>query len=102
MNAHQFLDKASETINERGVQHDAPANDDCLINVPQERNMARIVRAFNTITNHELSTEDGWTFMEVLKMVRCYTASKYNPDSYIDRLGYAALAAEEAHNQMGS
>jgi hypothetical protein len=53
------------------------------------------VAAFNAITGHELSNEDGWLFMEVLKKCRSVQGS-YKYDDFRDGVGYAALRAEEA------
>lgn len=59
--------------------------------------MARTVSAFNALKNKDLSTEDGWDFMVLLKMSRSQEG-QYHEDDYIDRLGYEVLAAEEAYN----
>jgi hypothetical protein len=80
------FDDAKATIISRGEERDQPDG---------ERTIPRCVTAFNAITGHKLSNEDGWMFMEVLKQCRSVQGA-YKYDDYRDRLGYAALAAEEA------
>jgi len=58
-----------------------------------ERSMGKTVAMFNTLTEHNLTEEEGWKFMAVLKMVR---ASQGAPklDNYVDGAAYMALAGE--------
>lgn len=94
MTAHDILIRASDHILERGKQHDKDASPE----TGGERNMLRIITVFNELTDHDLSVEDGWTFMAVLKMVRARTSNGFNADHYEDGAAYLALAGEEAAN----
>ena len=80
------IDDVKKTIVSRGTERDQPDG---------ERTIPRCVTAFNAITGHSLTNCDGWMFMEVLKQCRS-VQGKYKYDDYRDRIGYAALAAEEA------
>jgi len=53
---------------------------------------------FNTLYGTELTEEQGWTFMELLKIVRS-AGGKYRGDDYVDRAGYAGLAGEAASTE---
>lgn len=57
--------------------------------------MAKAVAAFNVITGHTLTEEQGWLFMGVLKQVRSQQGA-YKQDNYEDEAAYAALRAEAA------
>jgi len=86
MKAHDFAKRAGELLTDRGVDRDQPNG---------ERSMARCVSAFNSMTGHNLSTEDGWLFMVYLKHARMRGGS-YRMDDYEDAVSYEALMAEEA------
>jgi hypothetical protein len=58
-----------------------------------ERSMETIVNLFNTLTNKDLSTSDGWKFMILLKLVRAEKG--YKEDDYIDGASYFSLLGEE-------
>jgi hypothetical protein len=90
--AHAVLDAARAHLGARAVTYDSPAG---------ERSMARTVAAFNAQTGHELTEEDGWLFMEDLKIVRGRAAPGYHADSYEDRVSYAALGAEARARAAG-
>jgi hypothetical protein len=55
--------------------------------------MEKTVNAFNAIYGQNLTEEQGWHFMCVLKKVRA-SQGGYNPDDYEDDAAYAALAGE--------
>ena len=80
------IDDVSATITSRGKERDLDDG---------ERTIPRCVTAFNSITGHELSAEDGWLFMQVLKMCRSKQGD-FKYDDFRDGVGYAALRAEEA------
>lgn len=80
------IDDVKNTIVDRGKERDLEDG---------ERTIPRCVVAFNSITGHDLSNEDGWLFMQILKMCRSLQGS-YKYDDYRDGVGYAALRAEEA------
>jgi hypothetical protein len=80
------IDDVKKTIVSRGVERDLDDG---------ERTIPRAVVAFNSITGNELSAEDGWLFMQILKMCRS-KQGEFKYDDYRDGVGYAALRAEEA------
>lgn len=83
-----FLDKAKAIQAERGTEYNKPGG---------ERNMGKIVTAFNAITGHNISETDGWAFMSILKQVRLFSnREKAHADSCVDFVSYAALQAESA------
>lgn len=83
--APDLLDAAAGHLRDRAAVYDKPGG---------ERSMAATVQAFNAITRHTLSESEGWLFMECLKAVRDFTAVGGHADSSVDRIAYAALAAE--------
>ena len=86
--APDLLNKAAETITERGQNYDKPEG---------ERSMQATVTAFNAICRRDLTEEEGWQFMDCLKSVRAFTGSKMHADSLIDKIAYAALLAESSN-----
>ena len=84
--APEILEAAAGHLRERAATYDKPEG---------ERSMAATVAAFNTITNHNLTTEQGWLLMACLKMVRAQSGN-YRADSYEDGAAYFALAGESA------
>ena len=82
--ATDFLEEAKKVLSARGIERDQPDG---------ERNMEKIVEAFNAITSNDLTEFQGWLFMVMLKLVRAQTG-KYNPDDFIDANSYTSLAAE--------
>jgi len=56
--------------------------------------MQRCVSAFNHLFQHQLTVEDGWKFMAVLKLARSHYA--FDIDDLLDGAAYMALANEEA------
>lgn len=61
-----------------------------------ERSMAATVAAFNAITGHNLTEEQGWLLMVCLKAVRSQQGA-YRGDSYPDGAAYFGLAGEAAY-----
>ena len=92
--ANDILQIAEETIAQRGVMYDSTGQQ-------QERSMGKIVAMFNALTGHELTREQGWKFMCLLKLARS-EQGEFSLDSFIGLAAYAALAGEEAakHNQQ--
>ena len=86
MQAKDILAQAGEEMANRAETYDKPEG---------ERSMAKTVAAFNVITGHELTDQQGWQFMELLKIVRSNQGG-YRADSFIDGAAYAALAGEAA------
>ena len=83
--AQELLRDTAQILDERGA-HYSQGN---------ERNMERIVAAFNAMTGHNLTTFQGWLFMVALKGVRAGWDSSPSMDTVLDGAGYFALAAEE-------
>lgn len=86
--AKDVIHEIAETLASRGKSRDNG----------QERSMARTVRTFNAMTDHELTEEDGWLFMQYLKDSRSRSGD-YSFDDYLDKAGYAVLAAECADRE---
>ena len=86
MNATDILHAAAADIGHRAVLRDQPSG---------ERSMARTVAAFNAMFNQTLTEEQGWRFMELLKMARS-VGGKFHADDYQDGVAYGALAGEAA------
>ena len=65
-----------------------------------ERSMGKTVAAFNVITGSNLTEEEGWLFMEILKQVRSMQGA-FKADNYEDLAAYAALRGECASRDRG-
>lgn len=86
--ASDYLKDGADLLSERGKQYDKSG---------QERSMEKIVRIFNDMTGQDLTTVQGWYFMQVLKDVRFFqNPETVHEDSLLDKINYAALLAEEA------
>lgn len=86
--ASDYLNDAANLLSERGKQYDKSG---------QERSMEKIIRIFNDMTGQNLTTVEGWYFMQVLKDVRFFqNTEKPHEDSLLDKVSYAALMTEEA------
>lgn len=83
--AKDFLQQASELMDERGKQYDSKG---------EERSMGKCVVAFNAVTGRDLTESEGWLLMSLLKRVRQYSREEYHKDSAEDGVAYAALEAE--------
>jgi hypothetical protein len=92
MKAHEFLDNASKHLIDRGKQYEVKEG---------ERNMDCTVKAFNAVTGKDLTTEQGWLFMVMLKSVRSQQG-EFKADSYEDGAAYFALMGEQASNDKTS
>lgn len=95
MKAHEFLEAGIGHMKDRAAAYDAPSG---------ERSMEKTVAIFNALLAEKLRTplteEDGWNFMEVLKLVRS-KHGEFKADSYEDRAAYAGLAGEAASKKGG-
>lgn len=85
-NAADFLLAGVGHMKARAKTYDAPQG---------ERSMSKTVAAFNVITGHNVTEEQGWHFMGLLKMVRSQQG-EYHEDNYQDQASYAGLAGESA------
>lgn len=88
MSAHQILEQAGREMQDRAKVYDKPAG---------ERSMPATVEAFNAITGHRLTAEQGWLFMVLLKAVRSQQG-EHKRDNYVDLAAYASLMGEQAAN----
>ncbi len=87
MKAHEFLEAGLGHMKDRAATYDKPKG---------ERSMSATVDAFRAITGHDLTEEQGWLFMCLLKAVRAQSGS-YKSDNYEDLAAYAGLMGESAH-----
>lgn len=86
MKAHQILEAGLGHMKDRSAAYDKPAG---------ERSMGATVDAFRAITGHDLTEEQGWLFMGLLKMVRSQQGG-FRADNYEDLAAYAGLQGEAA------
>lgn len=87
MKAADILNAGIQHMNDRAATYDKPEG---------ERSMEATVKAFNAMTGHNLTTEQGWLFQICLKGVRSQQGA-YRADSYEDGAAYFGLMGEEAH-----
>lgn len=80
----EVLRAGAKHMEDRSATYDKPAG---------ERSMAATVNAFNVITGHSVTEEQGWLMMSILKMVRSQQG-RFKLDNYEDGAAYFALAAE--------
>lgn len=86
LKAHEILEQSAYEMRDRGKTYDKPEG---------ERSMVATVAAFKSITGVTMTEQQGWQFMEILKLVRSNQGG-YRADSFIDGAAYAALAGEAA------
>lgn len=91
-NATTILAKAAEHMQNRAALRDTPTG---------ERSMAKTVAMFNIYAGTELTEEQGWRFMEILKIIRS-SQGEYCADDYEDGTAYAALCGEAAAAQANN
>lgn len=89
--ASDILSAASEHLKARAVTYDKPQG---------ERSMQATVAAFCAVTGVQMTTEQGWLFMALLKAVRSQQG-KFKHDNYEDGAAYFALAGETAAETRG-
>ena len=81
----EVLSAAADHMQNRASTYDSPGG---------ERSMAKTVDMFNILKGDDcFTTELGWMFMGILKMVRSQQG-EFKLDNYEDLAAYAALAAE--------
>lgn len=83
-NAPGLLQSAATAIGDRAALRDQPSG---------ERSMARAVATFNAMYGQQLTEQQGWQFMVLLKMARS-ASGRMHPDDFIDQASYSALAGE--------
>lgn len=86
-----ILNQAVKEQGDRAATYDAPSG---------ERSMGKTVAMFNILTGFNVTEEQGWQFMELLKMVRS-SQGNFKMDNYVDGSGYASLAGESALRDRG-
>ncbi|WP_321351819.1 DUF6378 domain-containing protein [Halopseudomonas oceani] len=90
MQAPDFLNAGLRHMEDRAVTYDKPQG---------ERSMGMTVAMANILLadklREPLTEEDGWNFMELLKLVRS-KQGEFKADNYEDRAAYAGLAGEAA------
>lgn len=84
--AADVLQAALGHMQDRAATYDKPEG---------ERSMPATVAAFNALTGHTLTAEQGWLFMTVLKLCRTQQGG-HRPDNYEDGAAYFALMGEQA------
>ena len=84
--ATSILRAAIGHMEQRAVTYDKPEG---------ERSMGATVAAFRAVSGVEMTEEQGWLFMALLKAVRSQQGA-YRADSYEDGAAYFALAGEAA------
>lgn len=86
-----ILNQAIEAQRDRAATYDSPAG---------ERSMGKTVTMFNILHGFDLTEEQGWQFMELLKMVRS-SQGDFKLDNYVDGSSYASLAGDAAYHERG-
>lgn len=89
MRAPDVLKAAIGHMEERAKTYDKPKG---------ERSMPATVAAFNALTGHNLTAEQGWAFMVLLKLCRTQQG-EHRADNYEDGAAYFGLMGEEASNE---
>ena len=90
--AHSICQAAMGHMDDRATTYDQKGG---------ERSMGKTVTAFNVLTGHSLTEEQGWLLMELLKCARSQQGN-YRADNYEDATAYAALRGEAAYNARGT
>lgn len=90
MKAKDILEKAAGHMSDRATTYDNPEG---------ERSMSKLVEMFNTLYNKDLTEEQGWGFMVLLKIVRT-SQGDYRADNYEDMTAYASLMGESAESRI--
>lgn len=90
--AARILDKAARHLDDRAKTYDCQEGG--------ERSMEKTIATFNALTGQNVTVEQGWLFMVILKMVRTQQGG-YRADNYEDGAAYFALAGEQASIENG-
>ena len=91
MDTTELLQKAKEMLATRGQEYDHEDK--------RERNMGRAVCAFNDLLGSNMTEEEGWLFMLLLKLARVTDSDFRHYDSMLDAICYSALMMECATNE---
>jgi hypothetical protein len=87
--AASILKTGLKHMEDRATTYDKPEG---------ERSMKATVEAFNAVTGHNLTKEQGWHFMTILKVVRSQQGN-FKLDNYEDGSAYFGLAGEAAASE---
>ena len=90
--AHSICQAAMGHMDDRATTYDQKGG---------ERSMGKTVTAFNALTGHSLTEEQGWLLMELLKCARSQQGN-YRADNYEDATAYAALRGEAAAHKRNN
>ena len=94
MKAREFLEAGIGHMIDRAATYDSPGG---------ERSMEKTVEMFNSLLSDKLreplSEEDGWNFMQILKLVRS-KQGEFKADNYEDGAAYVGLAGEAAAKKV--
>ena len=90
--AHTICQAAMGHMDDRATTYDQKGG---------ERSMGKTVTAFNSLTGHRLTEEQGWLLMELLKCARSQQGN-YRADNYEDATAYAALRGEAAAHERNN
>ncbi|RLA60168.1 MAG: hypothetical protein DRQ89_13180 [Epsilonproteobacteria bacterium] len=83
-----ILEQAITEIGGRAALYDQPDG---------EESMPKVIRMFNTLYGRDLTVEEGWMMMVLLKAVRSANGD-YKRDNYVDLAAYAAFAGKAARD----
>ena len=83
------LKQAAEEVGGRATTYDSPQG---------EESMPKTVQMFNALYDKDLTPEQGWQFMAILKMVRS-SQGEFKRDNYVDEAAYAAFACKAAQDK---
>lgn len=92
MKASEFLEAGIKHEKDRAATYDKPNG---------ERSIPPTVAAFNAITGHSLTDEQGWLFMTLLKAVRSQQGA-FKADNYEDGAMYFGLMGEAGYARRAS
>ena len=87
--APSILEAGLGHMKDRAVTYDKPQG---------ERSMGATVAAFNAVTGHQLTEEQGWLFQVLLKVVRSQQGA-FRLDCYEDGAAYFGLMGEAAFSE---
>jgi hypothetical protein len=87
-----ILEQAVTEIGGRATTYDQPDG---------EESMPKVIALFNRLYGTDLTAEQGWMFMVLLKAVRSSNGA-FKLDNYVDLAAYAAFAGKAARDQSAS
>lgn len=85
------LEQAITEVGGRADTYDSPEG---------EESMPKIIAMFNLLYGTDLTVEQGWQFMVILKQVRS-SAGEFKRDNYVDQTAYSAFACKAAEEAAG-